>query len=69
MGVLSASSLFMKLGELAMGLSSSDGNVPDPGVCREEEVLALLLLSNPAAAMVAEDIAVAAIVGCRRLRE
>ena len=67
-GVRSASSFLMKLGDAVMGLSNSDGNVPDPGVCNDEAVLVLaLLLSYPAAAIVAEDVAVA-IVGCRRLR-
>ena len=32
MGVLRASSRLRKLGEVAIGLRSSDGNVPDPGV-------------------------------------
>jgi hypothetical protein len=49
-GVL-RSSFRRKPGEEAIGLSSSDGNVPEPGVCSDEEVLARLL--KPAADMVA----------------
>ena len=64
-GVLS-SSLLRRLGELAIGLSISDGKVPDPGVCNEDAVLALL--SKPAAAMVAVAVAEAIMVR-RRLRE
>lgn len=56
MGVLRASSRFIKLGEAAMGLSISDGKVPDPGVCREEEAV-LALLSKPAAIIVAVAVA------------
>lgn len=59
----------MKLGEGAIGLSISEGNVPDPGVCRDEEE-SLAFLSNPAAAMVAVAVAEAMSVDdCRRLRE
>lgn len=65
-GVLRASSLFMKPGEAAMGLNISDGKVPDPGVCRDDALLALL--SNPAAIIVAVAVA-EAIVACRRLQE
>lgn len=46
-----------------MGLSISDGKVPDPGVWRDDAVLALL--SKPAAIMVAVEVA-EAIVACRR---
>jgi hypothetical protein len=49
-----------------MGLSSSDGNVPEPGVCSEEDVDARL--SNPAAAIVAVAVA-EAMVMCRRLQK
>lgn len=72
MGVFSASSLLPKLGEAAMGLSSSEGKVPDPGVWRDDEAV-LALLSKPAAAMVAVAVAVAEamVAACsrRRLRE
>lgn len=54
-GVFKASSLFMIPGEAAMGLSISEGKVPDPGVCREDA--ALCLLSKPAAAIVAVAVA------------
>lgn len=54
-------------GVLTMGLNSSEGNVPDPGVGREA-VLAVDFFSKPAAAIVADEVAVA-MVGCRRLRE
>lgn len=67
MGVLRASSRFRKLGEVARGLRSSDGNVPDPGVWREDaddEVLELARLSKPAAAIVAVAVA-EAIIACR----
>ena len=60
------SSFLRQLGDPAMGLSISDGNVPEPGVCNEDAVLARLL--NPAAAMVAVAVA-EAIVACRRLRK
>lgn len=64
-GVL-RSSLRRKPGEEAIGLSSSDGNVPEPGVCSEEDVDARL--SNPAAAIVAVAVA-EAMVMCRRLQK
>ena len=67
MGVFKASSLFMKLGEAAMGLTSSEGKVPDPGVWRDDAVLARL--SKPAAAMVAVAVAEAIVASRRRLRE
>lgn len=56
-GVLRASSFFEKHGEATMGLRSSEGNVPEPGVCKEEAVLELERLSKPAAAMVAVAVA------------
>ena len=60
----------MKLGDGAIGLSISEGNVPDPGVCKDEEAESLAFLSNPAAAMVAVAVAEAmSVVDCRRLRE
>lgn len=62
MGVLKASSLFMNPGEAVIGLSSSEGNVPEAGVCKDDAVLGLL--SKPAAAMVAVAVA-EAIVACR----
>lgn len=65
-GVFRASSLFMKPGEAAMGLSISDGNVPEPGVCRYDVVLALL--SKPAAIIVAVAVA-EAMITCRCLQE
>ena len=64
-GVL-RSSFLRKLGEPAIGLNSSDGKVPEPGVVNEEPVLARL--SKPAAAMVAVAVA-EAISLCRRLWE
>jgi len=66
MGVLRASSRFMKLGEAAMGLNISEGKVPDPGVCNEDAELARL--SNPAAIIVAVAVA-EAIVACCRFRK
>ena len=66
-GVLSSLSFcFMKPGEPVKGLRISDGKVPEPGVCKEDEELDRL--SNPAAAMVAVAVA-EAIVACRRLRK
>lgn len=65
MGVLKASSRLMKLGEAAMGLNISDGNAPEPGVCRDE--LELDLLSKPAAAEEAERMAEAMADVFRRL--
>lgn len=66
MGVLS-SSFLRRPGEGAIGLSSSDGKVPEPGVCSEDAVLVLARLSKPAAAMVAVAVADAmAKVVCRR---
>lgn len=67
-GVLKASSFLMNAEEGVMGVSSSEGNVPDPGVGTDDAVLVLALLSYPAAAIVADDVAVA-MVGCRHLRE
>lgn len=67
MGVLS-SSFLSSPGEPANGLNISEGKLPEPGVCREEAVLVLALLSKPAAAMVAVAVA-EAIIACRRLRE
>lgn len=66
-GVLRASSLRRKPGEYCIGLRSSEGNVPDPGVCSEEDedvVQVLCLLSKPLAAIVAETTA-EAIAACR----
>lgn len=65
-GVL-RSSFLRNPGDPAIGLNISDGNVPDPGVCREDAVLARL--SKPAAAMVAVAVAEAIAWACRRLRE
>lgn len=66
MGVFRSPSLvFIRPGEDAMGLRSSDGKVPDPGVCKEDAVLTHL--SKPAAAIVA--VVAEAIVPCRRLPE
>jgi hypothetical protein len=65
-GVLRASSLFINPGEAAMGLSISEGKVPDPGVCKDEA--ALDLLSKPAAAIVAVAVA-EAMFACCRLQE
>lgn len=66
MGVFRASSFLRKLGEVASGLRSSDGKVPEPGVCSDEEdeedMLVLVRLSKPAAAMVAVAVAEAMIV-------
>lgn len=61
MGVFRASSFLRRPGEATMGLRSSDGKVPEPGVCNEEAVLEPDLLSNPAAAMVAVAVAEAMI--------
>ena len=47
MGVL-RSSFLRNPGDAAIGLSISDGKVPEPGVCNEDAVLARL--SKPAAA-------------------
>lgn len=66
MGVFNASSRLMNAGELTIGLSISEGKVPDPGVCKEE--VALGLLSKPAAAMVAVAVA-DAMLAYRRLRQ
>lgn len=66
MGVLS-SSLRRKPGEGAIGLSISEGKVPEPGVWREDAVLERL--SKPAAYMVAVAVADAMVVVCRRLRK
>lgn len=67
-GVFRDSSLLRKPGDPAIGLRSSEGKVPEPGVWREETVLMLERLSKPAAAIVAvaeaEDI-----VAYRCLRE
>jgi hypothetical protein len=65
MGVLS-SSFRRKPGEGAIGLSISEGKVPEPGVWREDAVLERL--SKPAAYMVAVAVADAMVV-CRRLRK
>ena len=65
MGVLS-SSLRRKPGDGAIGLSISEGKVPEPGVWREDAVLERL--SKPAAYMVAVAVADAMVV-CRRLRK
>ena len=62
----SLSNCFVRPGEPAKGLRISDGKVPEPGVCKEEDELDRL--SNPAAAMVAVAVA-EAIVACRRLRK
>ena len=71
MGVL-RSSFFNMLGELTIGLSSSDGKVPEPGVqpgVRRDDAV-LDRLSNPAAAaMVAVAVADAMIIACRRLQK
>lgn len=61
----SASLCFRKPGETAIGLQSSEGKVPDPGVCKDDAVLARL--SKPAAAMVAVAVADVAILLCCRL--
>lgn len=68
MGVRSASSLFVNAGVLTMGLGSSEGKVLDPGVGSDAVSSLAGLLSKPAAAMVADDDAVA-MIGWRRLRE
>lgn len=66
MGVLRSVSLcFRKPGETAMGLQSSEGKVPDAGVCNDDAVLARL--SKPAAAKVAVAVAEVAMLACRRL--
>ena len=65
-GVL-RSSFRRKLGEAAIGLSISEGKVPEPGVCSSEDEV-LCRLSKPAAAMVAVAVA-DAILECRRLRK
>ena len=67
-GVL-RSSFFKKPGEHAIGLTISDGKVPEPGVCSDDDdeyVLDRLL--KPAAAMVAVAVT-EAIMSCRRLRK
>ena len=64
-GVL-RSSFRNKPGEDAIGLNSSEGNVPEPGVWSEDAVLERL--SKPAAAMVAVAVAEAMVV-CRRMQK
>lgn len=64
-GVL-RSSFLNRPGEPTRGLRSSDGKVPEAGVCRVEA--ALDLLSKPAAAMVAVTEAEAMFAN-RRLRK
>lgn len=65
MGVLSVVSSFLGThGELTIGLRSSEGNVPDPGVGRDDTVT-VGLLSKPAAAMVADEVAAAIVGRCR----
>lgn len=66
MGVFKESSFFKKPGEAAMGLHISEGKVPDPGVCNDDAVLALL--SNPAAAAIVAVAVAEVIVECCRLR-
>ena len=56
-GVFKASSFFKKLGDATIGLRNSEGNVPDPGVAREEAARELGRLSKPAAAIVAVAVA------------
>lgn len=63
MGVLRASSFLRRPGEATSGLLISEGKVPEPGVWREEAVLELDRLSNPAAAMVAVAVAEAMVDG------
>ena len=65
-GVL-RSSLRSKPGEQAIGLSISEGKVPEPGVWSEDAVLARLR-SKPQAAMVAVAVAEAILV-CRRVQK
>ena len=72
MGVLRSFSLpFDRTGEATKGLRNSDGKVPDPGVCNddeeEEEAPELDLFSKPAAAIVAVE--ADDIVLCRRLHK
>lgn len=71
MGVFKASSLFINPGEAAMGLNISEGKVPDPGVCREDDAVLAALLSNPAAIIVAVAVAeaIVAVPACCRFRE
>lgn len=58
-GVFKASSFLGRLrpGEGTSGLRSSDGKVPEAGVCREEAGFEADRLSKPAAAMVAVMVA------------
>lgn len=56
-GVFKASSFFSKPGEARRGLLSSEGKVPEPGVCNEEAALEPDRLSKPAAAIVAVAVA------------
>ena len=49
-----------------MGLSISDGKPPDPGVWRDEALLALL--SNPAAAVMVAVAVAEAIIARRRFK-
>lgn len=64
MGVL-RSSLLNKPGEAAIGLSISDGKVPEAGVCSDDAAV-FDFLSSPAAARVAFTVA-EFIPVCRRL--
>lgn len=62
-GVFKASSCRRRLGEATIGLFSSDGNVPEAGVCKEEAAFELERLLKPAAAMVAVAVAEAMVGG------
>jgi hypothetical protein len=64
-GVL-RSSLRSKPGDAAIGLKSSEGKVPEPGVWSEDALLARL--SKPAAYIVAVAVAEAILV-CRRVQK
>lgn len=64
-----ASSFFRRPGEATSGLLISEGKVPEPGVWREEAVLELDRLSNPAAAMVAVAVAEAMVDGSGKERK
>jgi hypothetical protein len=60
-GVFKASSFFKRPGDATIGLLSSDGKVPEPGVAREEAASEPGRLSKPAAAIVAVAVAEAMI--------
>lgn len=66
MGVL-RSSFLNTLGELIIGLNNSEGNVPEPGVYRDDAALARL--SNPAAAAIVAVAVAEAMIACRRVQQ